>query len=227
MIGVVPALDACEGEHSRGFTFLLAKGPGEDLFVSFHDLRLAAQRRAAHYAAAGLERGDRVALVVPEGEHFIPGFLGALWGGLIPVPLYPPVSMGLLGSVMPPVCYRISVVFIPTMSFIKNSTLWMETIHKHRATLSFAPNFAYALVTKRARPEQIARWDLSQMRAFGCGAEPINPDTMRAFLAAMGPSGLKPQALLPCYGMAEATLAISFLPLDEPLHTDRIHPQRC
>jgi len=118
------------------------------------------------------------------------------------------------------------VVFIPTMSFIKNSTLWMETIHKHRATLSFAPNFAYALVTKRARPEQIARWDLSQMRVFGCGAEPINPDTMRAFLAAMAPSGLKPQALLPCYGMAEATLAISFVPLDEPLQTDRIDAER-
>src|SRR5437868_10612820 len=100
MIGVVPALNACEGEHSRGFTFLGAKGPGEDLFVSFHDLRLAAQRRAAHYAAAGLRRGDRVALVVPEGEHFIPAFLGALWGGLIPVPLYPPVSLGKLDAFM-------------------------------------------------------------------------------------------------------------------------------
>src|SRR3989442_6223677 len=90
MIGVVPALNACEGEHSRGFTFLGAKGPGEDLFVSFHDLRLAAQRRAAHYAAAGLERGDRVALVVPEGEHFIPGFLGALLGGRVPAAPLPP-----------------------------------------------------------------------------------------------------------------------------------------
>src|SRR5438270_4929184 len=349
MIGVVPALNACEGEHSRGFTFLGAKGPSEDLFVSFHDLRLSAQRRAAHYAAAGLRRGDRVALVVPEGEHFIPAFLGALWGGLIPVPLYPPVSlgkldafmealvnilniarprvlvttervgkvlwsavgriasiekvitteelakdagslpaaadvrddevaflqftsgstalpkgvmvthgslaancraiiregleadcakdnavswlplyhdMGLIGFVMAPVCYRISVVFIPTISFIKNATLWMETIHKHRATLSFAPNFAYALVTNRAKPEQIARWDLSQMRVFGCGAEPINPETMRAFVEKFAPSGLKPSALLPCYGMAEATLAIAFIGLDEPLRTDRIDGER-
>src|SRR5437016_7622971 len=100
MIGVVPALNACEGEHSRGFTFLGAKGPGEDLFVSFHDLRLSAQRRAAHYAAAGLRRGDRVAIVLPEGEHFIPAFLGALWIGLIPVPLYPPLSLGKLDAFM-------------------------------------------------------------------------------------------------------------------------------
>src|SRR5205807_4522039 len=83
-----------------GFTFLGAKGPGEHLFVSFHDLRLATQRRAAHYAAAGLARGYRIALVVPEGEHFIPGFLGALWSGLIPVPLYPPVSLGKLDAFM-------------------------------------------------------------------------------------------------------------------------------
>src|SRR5437763_16214499 len=100
MIGVVPALNACEGEHSRGFTFTGARGPGEDLFLSFHDLRLAARRRAAHYAAAGLGRGDRVALVVPEGEQFTPAFLGALWGGLIPVPLYPPLSLGKLDAFM-------------------------------------------------------------------------------------------------------------------------------
>src|SRR5438105_6165191 len=349
MIGVVPALNACEGEHSRGFTFLGAKGPGEDLFVSFHDLRLAGQRRAAHYAAAGIGRGDRVALVVPEGEQFIPAFLGALWGGLIPVPLYPPVSlgkldafmdalvsilnvakprilvttervakvlwsavgripsiekvlttaelakdagalpaaadvrddevaflqftsgstalpkgvmvthgslaancaaivrdalradgardvavswlplyhdMGLIGFVIAPVCFRIPAVFIATLSFIKNATIWLEALHKHRGTLTFAPNFAYALVTRRARREQIARWDLSSMRLFGCGAEPIHPDTIRAFLAAFAPAGLRPTALLPSYGMAEATLAMSFIRLGEQFKTDRIDQER-
>jgi acyl-CoA synthetase (AMP-forming)/AMP-acid ligase II len=349
MIGVVPSLNSYEGVHERGFTFVGAKGPGEDLFVSFHDLRLAAMRRAAHYQALGLKRGDRVALVVPEGEHFIPAFLGGLWSGLIPVPLYPPLSlgkldafmealvsilnlarprvlvtservgkllwsavariptlekmvtveelasepsaplppaaelddsevaflqftsgstaapkgvmvthgslranciailrdglnvrpsdraiswlplyhdMGLIGLVLAPLVASIPCTFIPTMSFIKNATIWMEIISKHKGTLSFAPNFAYALVTKRARPEQIARWDLSGMRVFGCGAEPINPGTMRAFVKAFEPAGLKPEALLPCYGMAEATLAISFVAPDEPLRTDRIDAER-
>src|SRR2546423_6049874 len=124
------------------------------------------------------------------------------------------------------ICLGIPTVFLPTLSFIKNATLWMETLHKHKGTLTFAPNFAYALVTKRAKAEQIARWDLSRMRVFGCGAEPINPHTMRAFVKAMGPAGVKPEALLPCYGMAEATLAISFVPLDEPLRTDRIDAGR-
>src|SRR5215468_6264929 len=351
MTGVVPVLNAYEGEHTLGFTFVGAKGPGQDLFVSYHDLRLLTQRRAAHYAAAGLRRGDRISLVVPEGEHFIPAFLGAMWGGMIPVPLYPPVSlgkldafmdalvnilnvarprvlvttervakvlwsavgripsietvitteslagepagplppaadlrddeiaflqftsgstalpkgvmvthgslaanclgivrdglrihperndvaiswlplyhdMGLIGFVLSPIVGHISAVFIPTLSFIKNATLWMETLHKHRGTISFAPNFAYALVTKRAKPDQIARWDLSRMRVFGCGAEPINPETLRAFVKAMAPAGLKPEALLPCYGMAEATLAMAFVPLDDQMKTDRIDAER-
>src|SRR3954451_20118602 len=125
--------------------------------------------------------------------------------------------MGLIGCVLCPLIAKIPAAYIPTLAFIKNATLWLETIHKHRATLTFAPNFAYALVTKRAKPEQIARWDLSRMRGFGCGAEPINPEVIRAFVRTLAPSGLKPEAMLPCYGMAEATLAMAFIGLSEQL----------
>jgi fatty-acyl-CoA synthase len=100
MISVVAALNAAEGLQKRGFTFVGARGPGEDLFVSFHELRLSVQRKAAWFASLGLVRGDRVAIIVPEGEHFIPAFLGALWGGLVPVPLYPPLSLGKLDAFM-------------------------------------------------------------------------------------------------------------------------------
>ena len=85
-------------------------------------------------------------------------------------------------------------------------------IHRKRATISFAPNFGYALAAKRAAASQTAKWDLSCVKAFGCGAEPINPGTMRAFIEKFAICGLRPEALVPCYGMAEATLAISFGP---------------
>src|SRR3977135_3602286 len=88
MLRRLPSLNDCEGDRSRGFTFVGAKGPGEDLFVSFHDLRLAAQRRAAHYAAAGLRRGDRVATVV--------GRAGG--GARLRAPLHPPGSLGQLDA---------------------------------------------------------------------------------------------------------------------------------
>src|SRR3954451_17059195 len=130
--------------------------------------------------------------------------------------------MGLIGCVLCPLIRRIPAVCVPQLAFIKNETLWLETIHKHRASLTYAPNFAYALVTKRAKPEQLARWDLSRMRGFGCGAEPINPDVMRAFVQTFGPAGVRSEALLPAYGMAEATLAMAFSGFGKPMHTDRI-----
>src|SRR5256886_16235108 len=100
MIGVVQALDGARGITDRGFTFIGARGPGEDLTLSFDQLRLDALRRASHLRAMGLAKGDRLALVIPEGEDFIPTFLAALWLGAIPVPLYPPVSLGKLDAFM-------------------------------------------------------------------------------------------------------------------------------
>src|SRR5260370_12384649 len=64
------------------------------------------------------------------------------------------------------------------------------------------------------------------MGVFGFGAEPIQPQTLRDFVDAFSPAGLRPEALLPCYGMAEATLAISFIGLEERLRTDRIDAHR-
>ena len=133
-------------------------------------------------------------------------------------------DMGLVGFVLSPLFHKVQVTFIPTLSFIRNATIWLETIHRKRATISFAPNFAYSLVTRRATASQIAKWDLSCMKAFGCGSEPINPVTMRAFVDKFSACGLKPAALLPCYGMAEATLAISFGQLHGQFSTDHVDP---
>jgi fatty-acyl-CoA synthase len=342
---LVAALDAAKGWTDSGFTFL--DRDQKEQFFSFDGLRTEAMKRAAHFRQHGMKQGDRVAMVIPDGEDFVPTFLGAVWAGLVPVPLYPPLSlgkldayietlvailskakpthvatnakleqvlwsglskvpslkglitaeelrgpapegvsqdpaqvsaddlcflqftsgststpkgvavthgnlranawaimhdglktdpkvdhgvswlplyhdMGLIGFVISPIFHRVPVTFIPTMAFVRTATLWMETIHRVRGTITFAPNFAYALVTKRAKAEQLAKWDLSCMRHFGCGAEPINPLTMRTFVETFKQAGLKPTMMLPCYGMAESTLAISFIGIDEALSTDVI-----
>jgi fatty-acyl-CoA synthase len=134
------------------------------------------------------------------------------------LPLYH--DMGLIGFVLAPLLVRIPVVFIPTLAFVKRPVLWLETIHRHRGTITFGPNFAFARVTKRASEADLARWDLSCLRIVGCGAEPINAGTMRAFTARFTAAGLRPETLLPCYGMAEATLAMTFVARDQPLVVD-------
>ena len=136
------------------------------------------------------------------------------------LPLYH--DMGLIGFVLSPVFHKVGVTFIPPLSFVRNATIWLDTLHRTRGTISFAPNFAYALAARRARPEQVAKWDLSRVRVLGCGAEPINPGTLRGFAEKFSACGLRPEALLPSYGLAEATLAVSFDGLDEPLSTDVI-----
>ena len=134
------------------------------------------------------------------------------------LPLYH--DMGLIGFVIATLVNGMSSVFLPTMRFIKKPTVWFDAIHRHRGTVTFAPNFAYALITRKASAEDMAGWDLSCMEAFGCGAEPIQAETARAFTEKFSAhSKMNPAAFLPAYGMAEATLAISFKPLQAPFRT--------
>ena len=87
---LVEAVRALGDDRERGFVFVSADGT-ERLF-SFHDIAEEAERRGAHLAARGLRKGDRVALVLPEGEQFVLSFLGALFAGVVPVPIYPQLS---------------------------------------------------------------------------------------------------------------------------------------
>ncbi len=139
--------------------------------------------------------------------------------GVTWLPLYH--DMGLIGFVVAPLCFGVSVVFIPTLRFLRDPTVWMETIHRHRATISFGPNFAYGLVARRSTPEHLARWDLSCLKVLGCGGEPVHAETIRAFSRHFSPAtGLQPDLVRPGYGCAEGTLAASLTPMSEGLRVN-------
>ncbi|MDI3285419.1 fatty acyl-AMP ligase [Polyangium sp. 15x6] len=150
-----------------------------------------------------------------DGLRSTPEDRGVSW-----LPLYH--DMGLIGFVIAPVYALVQVMFLPTMSFIRRPSLWLESIHRFRGSITFAPNFAFALATRAVTEGQAGSWDLSCLRALGCGAEPIQADVLRAFLARFAKNGLSPESILPCYGMAEATLAVTFHDLGKPLATERL-----
>jgi len=150
-----------------------------------------------------------------DGLRSTPADKGVSW-----LPLYH--DMGLIGFVVAPLYALVQVMFLPTMAFIRRPSLWLEAIHRFRGTITFAPNFAFALAAKAVTETQSAAWDLSSMRALGCGAEPIQADVLRSFLARFKKHGLKPESILPSYGMAEATLAITFSDVEGPLVTDHV-----
>ncbi|NJC73160.1 fatty acyl-AMP ligase [Planosporangium thailandense] len=119
-------------------------------------------------------------------------------------------DMGLVGFGCAAMTAGVPVVFLPTATFLRDPGVWMRTVSAYRGTVTFGPTFAYGLAARRARPDDVGSMDLSCVRVLGCGAEPINAATLERFLAAYAPAGLDAAALTPCYGLAEATLAVSF-----------------
>jgi len=336
------AIRQLRGKNDRGYVFV--RPDGSERFVSFTDLCDLAEKRAAQLHAQGLKKGDRVALVVPDPDEFVLSFLGAIMGGIVPVPMYPQLTfknvesyhdtvshianasgatllvttqstrqyvdpvlprvpslkkiltvdeltaqdhgkvdvtvepedlaflqftsgstsrpkgvmvthrnlawnsesfmihglkkdssfdkgitwlplfhdMGLIGYGIGTLFTDIPVVFMPTAAFVRNPRIWLDKIHQHRGTIAYGPNFAYALVAKRLKEKDVADLDLSCLRSTGCGAEPIQAKTLREFAEKLRPAKFDPRSFIPSYGMAEATLAITFRPHFTGVTTDTV-----
>lgn len=155
------------------------------------------------------------AFLGPNGLNRNDADIGVSW-----LPLYH--DMGLIGFILGPLIVDIPVVILPTATFARGPRVWLETLSKYRGTITYAPNFAYALALKRLKAKDVESLDLSALRVAGCGAEPIHAETLRAFAKALAPAGFRAEALLPSYGMAESTLAITFHALGTPMQVDRV-----
>ena len=150
--------------------------------------------------------------IMQDGLHLTKEDVGVSW-----LPLYH--DMGLIGFVLAPLAQRTPIVFLPPLLFLKRPISWFQAITKHKGTISFAPNFAYALCVKRIRERELEGIDLSTWRVAGCGAEPIRAETLESFADAFTKVGFNRNALLPSYGMAESSLAICFTELAEGMKT--------
>jgi acyl-CoA synthetase (AMP-forming)/AMP-acid ligase II len=127
-------------------------------------------------------------------------------------------DMGIIGFHLVPVAARCLQINMTPLQFLKNPILWVAKIDEHRATITGSPNFGYQCLLDKVRDEDIARWDLRCLRLIFNGAEPISPDVMHRFQARLEPAGLASTSMYPVYGMAEASLAVTFPPLaTEPI----------
>ena len=127
--------------------------------------------------------------------------------GLIWLPLFH--DMGLIGGVIQPLYGGFPVTLMSPISLVQKPFRWLEAISQYQATTSGGPNFAYDLVCRTATPEKLEKLDLSSWDIAFSGAEPVRLETLKRFAEIFGPSGFKPEAFYPCYGMAETTLFIS------------------
>ncbi len=337
-------------EHGSGERARIAfrEASGETREFGRDEIVSRATRVAAHLWDLGVRPDDRVALVLPESADFVHAFLGAVWAGFVPVPMFPPLGlggldayaeraagileasgarllvtsgrlqnllwsltsridsleavvdiedlqkptrtqpdlepvdansalflqftsgstsspkgvkvthkslaanlqaivryglqmdppndsavswlplyhdMGLIGMMLGPLLWEIPACYLSPLDFVMYPESWLEAMSDRRATATFAPNFAYALAAKKIPPEVVETLDLSCVRLAGCGGEPIQRKTMEAFIEHFEPAGFRREALLPSYGMAEATLAISFIDVKERYGVETVSPE--
>lgn len=133
-------------------------------------------------------------------------------------------DMGMVGFLTLPMCRGIELVKVTPADFLRNPLLWPELISKYGGTCTAAPNFAYAITARALGRSEVADsgLDLATLRFALNGAEPIDVSVVRAFLAAGAPFGLPATAMVPAYGMAEATLGVAFHPWGTPLKIDTV-----
>jgi surfactin family lipopeptide synthetase A len=124
------------------------------------------------------------------------------------MPLYH--DMGMIGFVLTPTKTKMTQYLIDTQDFIKNPLLWLDVLDKYRGTITACPNFGQELMKRALHRNPERKWDLSTVRILFNGAEPISARIMQHFLGRLEPFGFRPEAMLPAYGMAEATLAVTF-----------------
>ncbi len=131
-------------------------------------------------------------------------------------------DMGLVGCLLVPVATQISADFLSPRTFAMRPRLWLKLLSDNRGTISSSPPFGYELCATRVRVTDTERYDLSAWRVACVGAERINPRPLKQFANVLAPTGFNPKAFLPCYGMAEVGLAISFAPLEDSYFVDEV-----
>jgi fatty-acyl-CoA synthase len=132
-------------------------------------------------------------------------------------------DMGMVGFLTIPMYFGAELVKVTPMDFLRDTLLWAKLIDKYKGTMTAAPNFAYALFAKRLRNQaEPGQFDLSTLRFALSGAEQVDPSDVDDLIDAGKPFGLRASAVLPAYGMAETTLAVSFSECNAGLVVDEV-----
>lgn len=201
----VPTLDAIVSPAQLlvGAAHALPERHSDDLALMQYTSGSTGQPKGVELSHGNLLANIRAmgkALAVDEHDVF------ASW-----LPLYH--DMGLIGAWMGSLYFGIPLVVMSPLAFISRPQRWLWAIHRHGATLSAAPNFAYELCINKIAAADIEGLDLSGWRFTCNGAEPVSANTIRGFSERFAPYGLRPEAMAPVYGLAECAVGLTFPPL--------------
>ncbi|MFQ5724691.1 MAG: fatty acyl-AMP ligase, partial [Terriglobia bacterium] len=152
---------------------------------------------------------------IGEGVQVRPTDVTICW-----LPLYH--DMGLIGCWLFSIYFGLPIAALSPLAFLRRPERWLWAVHRHRGTLSPAPNFAYELCLRKVKDEALEGLDLSSWRVALNGAEPVSPDTITRFTRRYARYGFRPEAMMPVYGLAENSVALTFAPLAQPPRIDPV-----
>ena len=153
--------------------------------------------------------------IAEDGIALRPGDRCVSW-----LPLYH--DMGLVGCCLTPVLTQITVDYLASASFARRPLVWLKLLSQNRGTVSFAPTFGFELCARRAASSSLDGLDLRHWRVAGIGGEMIRPSALAEFATRFAAAGFDPAAFVPSYGLAEATLAVTFAPLGKGVRVDMV-----
>jgi acyl-CoA synthetase (AMP-forming)/AMP-acid ligase II len=209
-LGVVDAAGLASGRET-----LVPRAPSDLALVQFSSGSTVDPKPVALSNANLVSQVDSLMVLVrPTREDVLVSWL----------PLYH--DMGLIGCLLGAVGYPGPLVLIPPEHFLARPALWLRAIARHRGTISAAPHFAYAYAAERVRDADLAGLSLASWRIALDGAEPVTVGALQRFAARFGPAGLDPGALMPVYGLSEASLAVTFCPPGRPPLAEGLDPAR-
>ena len=150
------------------------------------------------------------------GLQLKPGDRATSW-----LPLYH--DMGLVGFCLTPMLSQVSVDYLATTTFALRPRTWLKVLSETSGTISFSPTFGYELCVRRAAKGNGGQFDLSSWRVAGVGGEMVRAKVLNQFIETFSDNGFDGKAFVPSYGLAEATLAVSFVPLNQGMRVDRVN----
>ncbi len=153
--------------------------------------------------------------VIAKGVELGPESVGISW-----LPLYH--DMGLIGAWLTLLLHGVPLAVMSPLAFLTRPERWLQAMSKHRGTITAAPNFAYELCVRKISDKAMEGVDLSSMRTVMNGAEPVNPETLERFANRFAKYGFRREAMLPVYGLAEASLGVTFPPLNREPRVERV-----
>ncbi len=153
--------------------------------------------------------------VIAQGVRLGPEDVGISW-----LPLYH--DMGLIGAWLTLLMHGVPLVVMSPLAFLTRPERWLQAMSKHRGTITAAPNFAYELCVRKISDKAMEGVDLSSMRVLMNGAEPVNPETLERFANRFGKYGFRRESMLPVYGLAEASLGVTFPPMNRLPRVERV-----